>query len=42
MNGITLWLELARRSFRSKSVYRVNVLVNLFYSFMKILISVSV
>lgn len=42
MNSIVLWFDLARRSFRSQSVYRINVLVNLIYSFMSVLINVSV
>ena len=42
MNSVILWFDLARRSFRSQSVYRINVLVNLVYSFMSILINVSV
>ena len=37
MNSIVLWFDLARRSFRSQSVYRINVLVNLIYSFMSAL-----
>lgn len=42
MNSIVLWFDLARRSFRSQSVYRINVLVNLIYSFMSVLINISV
>ena len=39
MNSIVLWFDLARRSFRSQSVYRINVLVNLIYSFMSVPVS---